>query len=75
MPVPQHQILMGVGIAALCLTSLVRSRWLLVHTRKGQYLVERHGEPTARIVIWLLCLLGMIFGTLLACGIVRPISW
>lgn len=75
MPIPQHQILMGVGIASICLTGLVRSRWLLTNTRKGQVLVTRCGETTARYVVWLLCLLGMAFGSLLASGIVRPITW
>ena len=75
MPIPQHQILMGVGIASICLTGLARYRWLMSKTRKGQALVIRFGETTARNVIWLLCVLGMTFGSLLACGIVRPIAW
>ena len=75
MPVPQHQILMGVSIATICLTGLARSRWLLANTRKGQGLVQRYGETTARNMTWLLCLLGMAFGSLLASGIVRPIEW
>lgn len=75
MPIPQHQILMGVGIASICLGGLARYRWLMAHTRKGQGLVQRYGETTARNVIWLLCLLGVTFGSLLASGIVRPIAW
>ena len=75
MPVPQHQILMGVGIATICLTGLTRHRWLLTNTRKGQVLVNRYGETTARCVVWLLCLLGIAFGSLLASGVVRPIAW
>ena len=75
MPVPQHQILMGVGIATICLAGLARSRWLLTNTRKGRGLVQRYGETTARNVTWLLCLLGIVFGSLLASGIVRPIAW
>ncbi len=75
MPIPQHQLLMGIGIASICLTGLVRYRWLMINTRKGQGLVQRFGETTARNVIWLLCLLGLTFGSLLASGIVRPITW
>lgn len=75
MPIPQHQILMGVGIASICATGLARYRWLMTKTPKGQALVNRFGETTARNVIWLLCLLGLTFGSLLASGIVRPITW
>lgn len=75
MPTPQHQILMGVGIAGICLAGIARFRWLLANTRKGQVLVNRCGESTAKIVVWLLCLLGITFGSLLASGIVRPIAW
>ena len=75
MPVPQHQILMGVGIAAICFAGLSRYRWLLANTNKGQALVSRYGETVARYVLWTLCLLGVTFGSLLASGIVRPITW
>lgn len=75
MPIPQHQILMGVGIAAICVTGLARHRWLLANTSKGQTLVKRFGETVARYVVWLVCLLGMTFGSLLASGIVRPLTW
>ena len=66
---------MGVGIASICLTGMARSRWLLSNTRKGQSLVQRCGETRARYVVWLLCLLGTAFGSLLASGVVRPIAW
>lgn len=75
MPIPQHQILMGIGIASFCLSGLTRYRWVLTHTRKGQVLVQRYGETTARNVIWLVCAMGITFGSLLASGIVRPIAW
>ncbi len=75
MPLPQHQILMGVGIAAISFAGLARHRWLLANTRKGQTLVNRYGETVARYVVWLLCLLAMTFGSLLASGVVRPIAW
>lgn len=75
MRIPQDQILMGVGIASICLTGIVRSRWILANTRKGQNLVTRYGETTAQRVVWLVCLLGIAFGSLLASGIVRPIAW
>jgi hypothetical protein len=75
MPIPQHQILMGIGIAAICVTGLARHRWLLANTHKGQTLVGRFGETAARYIVWLLCLLGTTFGSMLASGIVRPIAW
>ena len=75
MPIPQHQILMGVGIAAMCFAGLTRHRWLLANTRKGQSLVSRYGESVARFIACLLCLLGITFGSLLAIGLVHPISW
>ena len=75
MPTPQHQILMGVGIASICLIGLARSRWLLINTRKGQALLQRYGESRARYAVWFLCLLGATFGVLLANGVVRPIAW
>lgn len=71
----RDQILMGVGITTICLTGLARHRWFLANTRKGQALVDRCGEPGARYVFWLICLVGILFGTLLASGIVRPITW
>ena len=52
-----------------------KHRWLLTKTHKGQVLVSRYGETTARYVVWLLCLLGIAFGSLLASGLVRPIAW
>ena len=75
MPIPKDQILMGVGIASICLAGMARSRWVLANTRKGKNLVIRYGETTAQRVVWLVCLLGITFGSLLAIGIVRPIAW
>lgn len=66
---------MGISIASICLLGLARSNWLLSTTRKGQALVQRYGESRARYAVWFLFLLGTTFGTLLASGVVRPISW
>lgn len=75
MPIPQHQVLMGVGIATVCLAGLTRHRWLLTNTHKGRLLAARCGETAARYVLWLLCLLGVAFGSMLASGVVRPMAW
>ena len=71
----RDHILMGVGIATICVTGLARHRWLLSNTQKGRMLVGHCGETIARYVFWLLCLLGVAFGSLLASGILRPIVW
>ena len=74
MPIPNDQVLMGLGVSAVSLACFFRRRWLLAHTHKGQHLVRRFGEPAARIVFVLICLGGMTFGSLLAMGVIRPLN-
>lgn len=69
------QLFMGVAVAALCLMGLCHQQWLLTHTKKGQWLVERFGEQRALWVLRGLLLAGMVFGGLLAAEIVNPIRW
>ncbi len=75
MPSPQHQILMGVSVSCACLAGLIRQRWLLANTSKGQRLVRWCGEPTARYVWGLICVAGIVFGSLLATDVIRPMNW
>jgi hypothetical protein len=72
---PKDQIFMGAAIALLCLVGLVRQRWLLDETSKGQRFVRRFGRDGA---VWVLCGLlvcGAILGGLLAAGVINPIRW
>ena len=75
MQFPHDHILMGLGLSGFSLVCLVRHQWLLAHTSKGQRLVRFFGEPKARALFSLACLSGIAFGSLLALGIIQPISW
>ena len=66
---------MGIAIVAVCLLILMRERWFLSETKKGQRLVTWLGPVRA---IWALRgILGLIaaVGALLASEIIRPIRW
>lgn len=66
---------MGIAIVAVCLLILMRERWFLSETKKGQRLVAWLGPVRA---IWALRgILGLIaaVGALLASEIIRPIRW
>ncbi len=69
------QVLMGVGVAVVCLAGLVRADWFLAETRKGQRLVRWLGQPWAGRVFRALMGLGIVFGLLLASGVVNPVQW
>jgi len=71
----EEQTMMGVFIVLLCLTGLWADRWLLTRTKKGQRLVGWFGESRARWVLRGLFVAGILFGLLLARGIIQPISW
>ncbi len=72
---PAEQIFIGAATCVLCLIGVWHASWLLEHTRKGQFLVNRLGETTGRNVLLVLLAIGATFGALLACGIVNPIRW
>ena len=72
---PHDHLLMGLGISGMSLACLARHRWLLANTSKGQRLVRSFGEPTARLVFALVCLGGIVFGSLLALGVIQPVAW
>ncbi len=75
MQFPHDHVVMGLGIASFSLVCLVRHQWLLANTSKGQRLIGRFGESKARAIFALVCFSGITFGSLLASGVIRPISW
>lgn len=71
----RDQVVMGLGIALLCVTGLWNGRWFLEHTRKGQRLVGTFGDVRALWVLRFLFVAGAAFGLLLAADVIRPIQW
>jgi len=70
-----EQIFIGSSVAVICATGLWKSRWFLENTSKGQRIVKMMGEHRA-IWFWrVLLILGILFGTSLAAGIINPIQW
>ncbi len=72
---PKEQILIGSTVAVLCLAGLWKEQWFIANTKKGRQLVGRFGETNAFWVLRVLFGLGMLFGTLLAVGVIRPVQW
>ncbi len=70
-----ERILIGVSVAALCAFGLLKQRWMLDETPKGRRLVAWLGEPRAHWTVRVLLAIGIAFGTLLACGVIRPVEW
>jgi len=70
-----ERILIGTVSAALCLVGLWHHRWLLSETAKGRRLMAWFGEGRALWVLRVLLALGMVFGVLLALGVIRPVEW
>ena len=71
----QQHVLVGGTVVALCLFVFSREHWVLEKTTKGQRLVRWFGLNTAPWVLRGLTAGGMVFGGLLAAGIIRPIQW
>lgn len=70
-----EQILIGALIVLLCATGLWHDRWFLENTRKGQRLIRWFGEGKALWVLRAFLGGGVVFGILLAVGIIRPVQW
>lgn len=66
---------MGVAIVLTCVMILVRERWFLAETSKGQRLVKWCGPTTALWLLRGLLVTIAVFGGLLAGGVVHPIRW
>jgi hypothetical protein len=71
----RQNVLVGVIVVALCVMVASRDRWVLDHTKKGKRLVDWFGPDRAIWVLRLLLFIGIVFGGLLAAGIIRPIQW
>lgn len=70
-----ERILIGTVTAALCVIGLWHHHWLLYETSKGQRLIAWFGDVRALWVLRALLTLGIVFGCLLALGVLRPIEW
>ncbi len=73
--VPGDQIAMGIGCVLVCAAGLWFDRWFLAETAKGRALAQRLGEERGLWVLRVLFGGGIVFGVLLATGIVNPIQW
>ncbi|QDV51461.1 hypothetical protein [Gimesia fumaroli] len=67
--------LIGGTVLILSLWGLIKDQWFLANTRKGQRLLEWFGPGRAIWVLRLIFLIGIIFGALLATGLIQPIQW
>lgn len=71
----RQDLLVGVLVAALCTLLLIKHRWFLEKTTKGQWLSAWLGSARASVVLRVLAVCGIVFGLLLAGGIIRPVHW
>ncbi|MEX0715855.1 MAG: hypothetical protein WD066_04675 [Planctomycetaceae bacterium] len=70
-----ERILIGALTAILCAWGLWSDRWFLEETRKGRALARRVGPDVAVWILRALFFCGILFGLLLATGIIRPVRW
>ena len=70
-----EQVFLGTVIAVLCAFGVLKGRWFLSETRKGQRFVSLFGEAKAIWVIRTLFGLGCLFGILLAADVIHPVKW
>ena len=71
----QQRVLVGSVIIVLCLMLFASERWFLGNTAKGQQLIRWFGSAAAPWVLRGLTIFGLLFGGLLATGVIRPIQW
>ncbi len=71
----RQDLLVGVITAFFCAHLLFFGRWFLEKTKNGQRLTRWFGPDRAIWVLRGLAILGMLFGGLLASGIIRPVQW
>ena len=72
---PTDQVFMGSAVALCCVVGLVKHRWFLQETPKGQRLIRRFGEAGGARVLCGLLIIGAVFGGLMAVGVIHPIRW
>ena len=70
--VAPDQVLMGVGVASLCLMGLRYEEVLLTESQRLQWLRQKCGDVLATWVVRIGLLFGVTFGSLLAAGVIRP---
>lgn len=72
---PRESLVIGIGTALVGVFGLLRREWLLAETPKGRFLVTSMGLQKARSVVMFLCGVLLIFGSLLATGVLQPLRW
>ncbi len=72
--IPQH-VLIGGLLTILCLMGLVKETWVLRNSAYGKCLVRWFGPRQAPAAYRVLLGITVIFGVLLAAGIIRPVKW
>lgn len=70
-----ENVLIGGAVLIFSLFGLIKEQWFLANTRKGQRLTEWFGPARAIWVLRVIFLTGIIFGALLASGLIQPIQW
>ena len=70
-----ENILIGSFIVVFSAWGLFKEQWFLAETSKGQKLTQWFGPARAPWVLRLIFLVGLIFGALLAAGVIQPIDW
>lgn len=73
--VPVDQMVMGIGAMIACAAGLWNDRWFLNETAKGRALAGRFGKGRGLWVLRVLFGCGIVFGGLLAAGVINPIQW
>ena len=71
----RQDVLVGSVVAFLCLLLIVYERWFLEKTGNGRRLIRWFGPDRGRWVLRGLAVAGILFGILLASGVIRPIQW
>ncbi|MFG0332670.1 MAG: hypothetical protein ACF8TS_04835 [Maioricimonas sp. JB049] len=74
-PMPYDQIFIGGTTAILCLLGLWNEAWVLSETSKGRRLTGWFGQQRGLWVLRVILCLGLLFGVLLAMGIINPVRW
>jgi hypothetical protein len=71
----RQDLLIGSVVAAFSLLLVFNGHWFLDKTAKGQRLIRWFGPERGLWVLRGLASAGIVFGLLLANGIIRPIQW
>lgn len=71
----RESLFLGIGTALIGAVGLLRQQWLLAETPKGRMLVESVGWARARWLHGAACLGLLVFGALLATGVLAPWRW